>query len=851
MSQVSRSAPAQLAFQVCLITCLLLLVVSLLSVAPLTTRAATAAAVLQTDSSVVGQWSAPATWPIVAIHTHVLPNGKVMAWQSNGAQLSTQTYLWDPSNGSFTSVLNPNTHMFCSGHALLPDGRLFVLGGHHFDNGVGEPHTNVFDANTNSWARLADMNAGRWYPTATALGNGEMLVVSGNYWDGTLNPNGTRHIVNNSIPQVWQTTGGWRSLNNANFRLSLYPWMLFAPDGTVFNAGPDQFTQSLDTKGLGAWRTGPTSNFGYRDSGSCVMYDDGKVLIAGGSQPPTNTAEVIDLNAPSPAWRYVAPMAFSRRHLNATLLPDGKVLVTGGTSGGDFNNAVGSVLPAEMWDPATETWSTMASMQVRRLYHSTAVLLPDGRVLSAGGGMPAATGGDDNHFDAEIYSPPYLFKGSRPTTTFAPSTVNYGQPFYVATPNAASIAKVTLVRLSSVTHAFNQNQRINRLRFRLSAGGLLVDAPANGNVCPPGHYMLFILNGNGVPSVARIIKVQSIEPESGVRVARNADGRLDVFYRGADNALYHQRQTSAGSNTWSLPFNLGGVLTSNPVVIANRDGRLEAFARGTDNSLYHRRQNAANGDAWSGWSSLGGILSSDPAVVINADGRLEAFVRGIDNHLYHNWQTAPGSSTWSGWVSLGGSLASAPVVIANSDGRLEVFVRGADNSLQHIAQTTPGSNNWTAWSSLGGILTSGPAVERNLDGRLELFVRGTDNGLHHNRQTSPGSSTWTGWVGLGGVITSAPFVKSNADGRLEVFARGTDNALHHNLQTSAGSSTWTGWSGLEGVLTSGPVAERNSDGRVAVIVRGTDNALYYKRQTSPGSSTWSEWLRLGGSVFSL
>ena len=241
------------------------------------------------------------------------------------------------------------------------------------------------------------------------------------------------------------------------------------------------------------------------------MYEPGKVFIVGGSTcapygecsiPPTPTAEAIDLNAPAPAWRSVAQMAYARKQHNATILPDGKVLVTGGTSGsGGNDNAAYPVYPAEMWDPGTNSWTTLASMSVYRGYHSTALLLPDGRVLSAGGGFTGPG-------SAEVYSPPYLFKGARPTITSAPTTVGYNQTFSVGTPDAAGITKVTLVRLSAVTHAFNFDQRINSLSFSATAGGLNVTSPASRNVCPPGHYMLFILNGNGVPSVAKIINIK-------------------------------------------------------------------------------------------------------------------------------------------------------------------------------------------------------------------------------------------------------------------------------------------------------------------------------------------------------
>ncbi len=193
-------------------------------------------------------------------------------------------------------------------------------------------------------------------------------------------------------------------------------------------------------------------------------------------------------------WSARWPVA--RRQTNAVLLPDGKVLVTGGTSGAGFNNAARRCFPAELWDPVTETWTTMASAQIPRLYHSAALLLPDGRVLTTGGnGYP----------DTEVYSPPYLFQGARPSIATAPATVALGQSFFVETPDAAEINSVTLIRLGSVTHTVNMNQRISRLSFTQTAGGLNVVAPTNANLAPLGHYMLFVVNGNGVPSVAQIV----------------------------------------------------------------------------------------------------------------------------------------------------------------------------------------------------------------------------------------------------------------------------------------------------------------------------------------------------------
>lgn len=492
-----------------------------------------AASPVRTES-LIGHWSSPIPMPAIPIHTHVLPNKKVLFWgrdQVGGADVDnkSQPYVWNPATPAATPVAvpTPATNLFCSGHAFLQDGRLFVAGGHDKVDNEGERHTNIFNPVNNTWTAGPAMNAGRWYPTSTALNNGEILTVSGTYWDGlTLNQDGSHKIQKNELPQVRTTTGALRDLTaartqmvNAQRSISLYPWMMLAPDGRVFQAGPEQVKSFISAGGSGGWAdAGRNSLYPFRDAGSAVMYEPGKVLIVGGGGPPTNTAETIDLNTAN-GWQWTGSMQYPRRHMNATILADGKVLATGGTSVGNgmdagFNDASGSVLPAEMWDPATGAWTTMASMAVRRLYHSTAVLLPDGTVLSAGGGGPPGSNGDSNHLDAEIYSPPYLFRGQRPTITSAPNNVKYGETFFVGTPEAAGDMTVSLVRLSSVTHSFNENQRFMRLSHpsvTLAAGGLNVTAPTNKNALPPGHYMLFILNGSGVPSVARIISVQDYE----------------------------------------------------------------------------------------------------------------------------------------------------------------------------------------------------------------------------------------------------------------------------------------------------------------------------------------------------
>ena len=438
----------------------------------------------------VGEWSPSFSWPAVAVHLHLLPNGRVLSWGKIGAPT-----LWDPTTGDF-AVVPSTTMLFCSGHSFLADGRLLVTGGHLSDE-RGLPDANIFDAASATWTSVQPMHWGRWYPTSTTLPDGEVVTLAGRDQDG----------VEVDTPEVW-TGNSWHPLTGAARALPYYPRTFVAPNGLVFYAGELPQTAYLDVRGTGTWIPVATSKYGRRDYGTAVMYRPGEVMIAGGSDPPdgapTNTVEVIDLNQSSPSWRYTNPMRYARRHLNSTLLPDGTVLVTGGTSSAGFSDPAGAVHAAELWDPATGTWSLLAGNSVNRVYHSTTVLLPDGRLLHTGSGDGP---GLPRELNAELFSPSYLFRGPRPEILNAPDAIGYGQEFLVATNDAPQVVRVTLVRLSSVTHAFDQSQRFVELTLRKVAGGLRLNAPNSGAVAPPGPYLLFILNGLGVPSVAKVVRV--------------------------------------------------------------------------------------------------------------------------------------------------------------------------------------------------------------------------------------------------------------------------------------------------------------------------------------------------------
>jgi hypothetical protein len=449
------------------------------------TPAVSAAMSVAGPEASAGQWSAPFPWPVIAVHLSLLPNGKVLSWGEAG-----EPQLWNPATGSFSMVPVP-TEMFCSGHTFLPDGRLLVTGGHQSDT-HGLPDVNLFQRTTSSWSSGTRMAKGRWYPTALTLANGEVLALAGTDITG----------VNVQVPEIWNGSG-WRQLTGARKGLPWYPRSFVAPNGQIFVAGERQTTMYLSTSGSGAWITVGDRLRPNRNYGAAVMYQPGKVLYAGGGRT-TNTAEIIDLNRGAPAWQWTGSMAFARRHLNATLLPTGEVLVTGGTAGTEHTDETKAVFAAEMWNPGTGVWTRLSSGSVVRGYHSTAILLPDGRVLVSGNGDSERA---SNQHSAELYSPPYLFKGARPVISSSPSSSGYGRVFFVGTAQASSVASVSLVRLGSTTHAINMNQRFNALSFSVAEGGINVRAPESRNLAPPGHYLLFILNGNGVPSRGKFIRL--------------------------------------------------------------------------------------------------------------------------------------------------------------------------------------------------------------------------------------------------------------------------------------------------------------------------------------------------------
>jgi hypothetical protein len=450
------------------------------------------------DPGLIGEWGPLMSWPLVSVHMSLLYTGKVLVWDAWELSSTNSARLWDPASGNFITVSNPYSALFCAGQTQLADGRLIGVGGHNAAD-VGITRTVTFDPGSETWTKQANLNEPRWYPSAVPLNDGRVLALG-----GEITP-----TIDATIPEVYNPISNtWTLLPGANLDVGGdYPQSYLLPDGLVFmNSGAaDGNSRTLDL----ATQTWSIVGLSPVSDGTTAMYLPGRIIGSGGGDPVQRTTAEIDMNVISPTWTVSAPMAYPRSQHNLVLLPTGKVLAVGGAIKASLVTTDSAVLPAEMWDPDTKDWTTMAAMTDPRMYHSTAVLLPDGSVLSAGGGRVAPA---VDYLSAQRYYPPYFFQGPRPTVTDAPASTVYSATMSIQTPDAANIRSVSFIRLGSVTHTFNSSQRFIPLSFSASANSLTVHTPEDSNIAPPGYYMLFILNASGVPSVARIILIGASSP---------------------------------------------------------------------------------------------------------------------------------------------------------------------------------------------------------------------------------------------------------------------------------------------------------------------------------------------------
>jgi hypothetical protein len=468
------------------------------------------------DAHLKGMWSAVTSWPIMPIHAVLLPDGRVLTYGTDASGKATAFFsydVWDPAQGPGAGHLTlPNgtgADTFCGAQLVLPQtsGRVLLAGGDNWTgsgvNNTGNNTSNLFDFHNNTLARGNHMNRARWYATTTTLLDGETYIQGGR----DANKNGTDR------PELRRIDGTFRLLPNVDTSVWhwYYPRNWVSPDGRIF--GFESFGRMwyINPTGDGAAvEVGRLAPENRGSDASAAMFFPGKILQFGGE---ANGAVVIAITSGTPAVTATQPMLLQRRFATATLLADGHVLATGGSS---VRNVLTDVsYNTEIWNPVTGIWTIGARHVQPRLYHSSALLLPDGSVLIGGGGAP----GPVTNLNVEIYYPPYLFApggvlAQRPLISAAPSTLATGKAFTVDFGNAAAISRVVLIKTGSVTHGWNMEQRFIELPFRAAGARLTVQMTSHATDATPGRYLLFIIDNKGVPSIGKIVYLGVASPNA-------------------------------------------------------------------------------------------------------------------------------------------------------------------------------------------------------------------------------------------------------------------------------------------------------------------------------------------------
>ena len=454
-------------------------------------------------NNVSGAWSPVKPWPLIAVHAVLMPDGRVLTYGSTATGQQTAIFIydvWDSAAGldaGHTTLPNTTgTDIFCSSQVMLPSGnQVFIAGGDNWTGSgttnTGNNNSNLFSLGSNTMTRQNNMNRARWYSSSTTLLNGETYIQGG--------------AGGQDRPEIRDADGVFRLLSGANTNALdwMFPRNFIGPDGRVFGYDGAGRMYFVNTSGSGTFATagqfsGPTGT----DS-SAAMFRPGRILQFGGN---TSGAVVIDINGAAPTVTTTQPLSSRRRLVNATVMADGKVVATGGSD--VWNELIGVNYSAEIWNPATGQWTRGANQARSRLYHSTAILMPDASVLVLGGGAP----GPENNTNVEVYYPPYLYAAgggfaTRPVIDDAPGTIDVGETFEIELGSSATIGRVSMVKTTSASHSFNMDQRFVELTFHQNGDRIVAQAPTRATDAPPGFYLLFVLNSAGTPSVAKIVKV--------------------------------------------------------------------------------------------------------------------------------------------------------------------------------------------------------------------------------------------------------------------------------------------------------------------------------------------------------
>ena len=492
------------------------------------------AQVVSTDPLVVGRWSAPFVIPVVGVSAVLLHTGKVMFWSYDPVNYHNPKkgndgvgYIWNPVSRTGYNIPPPE-NIWCAGHTILSDGRVYVAGGNlRYPDGNAPPGQNgwqgsltnyTFNPIAEIWAKQPDMLRGRWYPTVTKLADNRVVITSGTDETGS---NAITNVVEVFTPDP--NMDGIGKINAVGFHnpSGLYPLQFLLPSGQMLEAGPGADSSFQLNPATWNWSGLPRMMSDHYYLGSGASYTDASVspnrqlaMVAGGYNynPPLVNAPVavnewIDGFNPAMGWLPYPQFQTARHNHNTVMLPDGAMLTVGGNRGvyGYEQPELSSELYSKPAGDPTGVWNKVAPHTIQAAYHSTAILLPDATVLLSQDDMDSSAAAAFQH-KAQVYSPPYLFRGAQPVITAAPASASYGQSFQVLT-NRNAMAGAVLVAPAATTHGNDMHQRVIKLQTQQLSNGLNVTVPASSALVPPGHYMLFVMDSDGIPSVAKFVRI--------------------------------------------------------------------------------------------------------------------------------------------------------------------------------------------------------------------------------------------------------------------------------------------------------------------------------------------------------
>ena len=774
------------------------------------------------QNQTIGHWStASYTMPINPIHAALLSNGKILVVAGSGNCPASQggcpqgspfgsgngsgALLLNPSNGNINRF-NLSWDMFCNGMVVLPDGRAFINGGTlQYDPFFGQPKSAIFDPATNTFTDTPNMAHGRWYPTVTTLGDGRVMTFSGD----------DEHGNTNTTVEIYTVGSGWSQPSPAGWTPPLYPRMHLLPNGQVFYSGQGP-NSALFNPSNTSWsqNVATTVYGGQRTYGTSVLLPlnpsngyDPQVMIMGGGSPATATTEIIDLGVGSPKWKSGPNMSQARTEMNAVILPNGKVLAMGGSVNDEDTGSLS--LNADLYDPVAKTFSSAGANAFARLYHSVALLLPDATVWLTGGNP--VRGSFESH--VEIYQPAYLFNSSgglatRPTITSAPSSVDWGNGFTVQTPDAANISSVVLVRDGAVTHAFDMDQRLVGLSFTASGSSLMVTAPPNGNIAPPGYYMLFVLNNSGVPSVAKFIQLiaggggnpaptlSSISPTSGTTLGGTAVTVAGTgFMAGATLTLGGTSASNVTAvNSTTITATTGAhAAGAVDVVVSNTDGQSATLTQGFTYTAVSNPAPTVTAISPNSGSTSGGTLVS-----ITGTG----FLAGATVSL--------GGTTAMG-VTVVSSTSITATTTAHGAGAVDVVVTNSDSQ----SGTLPQGFTYTAVSNPAPTVTAISPNSGPVSGGTAVTITGT--GFAAGQTVILGGTPATGVTVVSSTSITA-ITPAHAAGAVNVVV---SNAEQHSGTLTNGYTYVSSPTNPAPTVTSIIPTSGTTDGGTGVTVMGT------------------------------